>query len=74
MHTALVDQVTAALAEFSSASRLYELRIGDGEPDHLSQDLLVEAFSARDAVNAIGARDLIVLSTSVRIALEALLG
>jgi Rhs element Vgr protein len=74
MHTALADQLTAALAEFSSASRLYELSIGDGVPDGLSQALLVEAFSATDAVDEIGARDVIVLSTSVHITLQALLG
>ncbi|MET0981832.1 MAG: type VI secretion system Vgr family protein, partial [Telluria sp.] len=72
MHTALVDQVTAALAEFSSASRLYALSIGEDE--QASQCLLVEAFSASDALHAIGARDLIVLSTSVHLRLDALLG
>ncbi|MFC5461528.1 type VI secretion system Vgr family protein [Massilia niabensis] len=74
MHTALVNQVTAALAEFSSASRLYELSIGDGESDHLSQVLLVEAFSASDTVHGIGVRDVIVLSTSMQLELDALLG
>ncbi|MGX4640734.1 type VI secretion system Vgr family protein [Massilia sp. SYSU DXS3249] len=74
MHTALADQVTAALAEFSSASRLYELTIGEGGTGYLSQALLVEAFSASDAIHEIGARDVIVLSTSVHITLEDLLG
>jgi Rhs element Vgr protein len=72
MHTALVDQVTAALAEFSSTSRLYELSIG--EEEQAEQCLLVEAFSASDAVHGIGARDVIVLSTSVQVKLDALLG
>ncbi|MDB5747649.1 MAG: type secretion system tip protein VgrG, partial [Massilia sp.] len=74
MHTALADQVTAALAEFSSASRLYELSIGEGDTEHLSHTLLVEAFSATDTVHGIGARDVIVLSTRVQAGLGALLG
>ncbi|MFC4930155.1 type VI secretion system Vgr family protein [Massilia sp. GCM10023247] len=74
MHTASVDQLTAALAEFSSASRLYELTVGEGDGEQWSQALLVEAFSASEALHEIGARDVIVLSTSVRITLAALLG
>ena len=74
MHTASVDQLSAALAEFSSASRLYELTIGEGDGEQWSQALLVEAFSASDALHEIGARDVIVLATSMRITLAALLG
>lgn len=74
MHTALADQVSAALAAFSSTSRLVELSIGEGEHEHLSRTLLVEAFSASDAVDDIGARELIVLSTSMQLRPEALMG
>lgn len=74
MHSALLGQVTAALAEFSSVSRLYELSIGESAAGGLSQHLLVEAFSASDTVHGIGARDVIVRSTSVRIELDAFPG
>jgi type VI secretion system secreted protein VgrG len=53
MSSALTEQVTAALAQFSSASRLYELTLGDGSADLGSGGLLVEAFAADDAVQEI---------------------
>ena len=74
MTIALVRQVTDALAEFSCRSRLYELRIGEGASGPDARSLLVEAFAASDAVQEIGYRDVIVLSTSDRVDLEALLG
>lgn len=74
MSAALTEQLSAALAEFSSTTRLYELTIGDGGAGPGSAALLVEAFSARDAVHAIGARDVIVLSTSAYLDLDGLLG
>jgi len=74
MTIALVRQVTDALAEFSSRSRLYELTIGEGNSGPASGTLLVEAFAASDAVQEIGYRDVIVLSTSSRIDAAALLG
>jgi len=70
MKLALTERITAALAQFSSATRLYELQLRD----QLSGNLLVEAFAADDAVQGIGARDLIVLSTDAHIALKPLLG
>lgn len=70
MSTTLRDQIFAALAEFSSASRLYELKIGDGE----EAGLLVEAFLADDALQVVGTRDVIALSTDAFVALETLLG
>jgi Rhs element Vgr protein len=73
MAASLTEQVTAALAQFSSNSRLYELTIGDGSTDLGSGGLLVEAFAADDGVQEIGARDVIVLSTSAYVELEALL-
>lgn len=74
MTIALVRQVTAALAEFSSRSRLYELAIGEGDAGPAAGSLLVEAFFACDALQEIGYRDLIVLSTSDRIDASDLLG
>jgi type VI secretion system secreted protein VgrG len=74
MTIALVRQVTDALAEFSSRSRLYELSIGEGDTGPAAGSLLVEAFAASDAVQEIGYRDVIVLSTSDRVDLDALLG
>ncbi|GAB3459528.1 type VI secretion system Vgr family protein [Massilia terrae] len=68
----LTDDITAALVQFSGTTRLYSLSVGDG--DGASGDLLVEAFLARDAVNEVGVRDLIVLSTSTWVDLDALLG
>ena len=74
MTIALVRQVTDALAAFSSRSRLYELRIGEASAGPAAGSLLVEAFAASDAVQEIGYRDVIVLSTSDRIDTGALLG
>ncbi len=73
MRTELLTQVYAGLAQFSSASRLYELKLeSDGE--YGSGGLLVEAFLADDALQEVGARDVIVLSTSAKVSLQALLG
>lgn len=72
MSIALVRQVTDALAEFSSRSRLYELSIYD--PCAGSGSFLVEAMAAIDAVQGVGHRDVIVLSTSAHVDLAALLG
>lgn len=70
MSTTLTDQIFAALAEFSSTSRLYELKIGDRE----ATGLLVEAFLADEAVQEVGTRDVIALSTDAYLELDALLG
>jgi type VI secretion system secreted protein VgrG len=72
MTIALVRQVTAALAEFSSSTRLYELSTVD--PSLGSSGLLVEAFSGVDALQEVGWRDVIVLSTTARLDPAALLG
>ncbi|MEO7581095.1 MAG: type VI secretion system tip protein VgrG, partial [Massilia sp.] len=79
MSVALIEQVTTALAQFSSASRLYELRIGEAREDDLraglgSGGLLVEAFAADDTVQETGARDVIAVSTSAHVDLASLLG
>lgn len=70
----LMQQLTSALAQFSGASRLYALTVGDGRQEPDGKELLVEAFFADDAVQDIGARDVIVLSLDAHIALESLLG
>ena len=70
MANALIGEVSAALAEFSGASRLIDLRIGERD----EYGLLVEAFAAEEAVQEVGLRDVIALSTSATIPVTALLG
>ncbi|MVW59668.1 type VI secretion system tip protein VgrG [Massilia sp. NEAU-DD11] len=67
-------EALAALAGFDSVTRLYALRIGDGDTDLPGGELLVEAFVADDAVQGLGVRDVIALSTSAAIDPSALLG
>jgi type VI secretion system secreted protein VgrG len=74
MTIALVRQVTDAVAEFASSSRLYALSIGDHEAGSGLDSLLVEAFAASEAVQEIGWRDVIVLSTSAHLEPGSLLG
>nr|WP_314543279.1 type VI secretion system Vgr family protein [uncultured Massilia sp.] len=69
-----MTQVLEALAGFDSATRLYALRIGDGAADLEGGALLVEAFVADDAVQGLGVRDVIALSTSATLDLATLLG
>jgi len=71
MSTALREQIVTALAAFASSSRLYALTLGDGDDDGT---LLVEAFAADDAIDAIGTRDVIVLSTSAHLDIDTWLG
>ena len=73
MRTDLLRQAYAALAQFSSASRLYELTIENGG-ELGSGGLLVEAFLAQDALQASAVRDVIALSTSAHVDLDAVLG
>jgi type VI secretion system VgrG family protein len=61
----------AALAEFSSQTRLYELTFSDRRS---AAGLLVEAFAADEQLQGIGTRDVIALSTRSNIAHSALLG
>lgn len=70
----LAEQVRTAVAEYADTNRLYDLTVQDAGGDGLVRALLVEAFSADDEVQAIGGRDVIVLSTSIHIACEELLG
>ncbi|ATD63825.1 type VI secretion system tip protein VgrG [Janthinobacterium svalbardensis] len=73
MSAALLDQVGAALAAFSSITRLYELKLeGDSAQD--ADLLLVEAFAGDEQLQTPGARDVIALSTSAHVALASLLG
>lgn len=70
MANALIEEVTAALAEFSGTTRLIDLSIGERG----QYGLLVEAFAAEEAVQEVGLRDVIALSTSAYIPVTALLG
>jgi type VI secretion system VgrG family protein len=67
-------EALAALAGFDSATRLYALRIGDGDTDLPGCELLVEAFVADDAVQGLGIRDVIALSTGAALDPATLLG
>jgi type VI secretion system secreted protein VgrG len=69
MINALTEQLSAALAAFSGTTRLYELTLGEAD-----SDLLVEAFAAEDAVDEVGARDVIVLSSHAYVDPASLLG
>uniref|UniRef100_UPI0028AF4346 type VI secretion system Vgr family protein n=1 Tax=Massilia alkalitolerans TaxID=286638 RepID=UPI0028AF4346 len=70
MSSDLTDQITATLAEFSSATRLFEFRLGDAP----CPTLLVEAFAAEDALLDIPVCDVIALSTNAYLEAEPLLG
>jgi len=74
MSMALTQRIAAALSEFSSMRRLYELVIGGGRSSPPPGSLLVEAFAASDSLQEVGVRDIIVLSTSIHVDLDSLLG
>jgi len=74
MSMALTQRIAAALSEFSDAHRLYELIIGNGRTRLPAGSLLVEAFVAAEQLQELGVRDIIVLSTSAWVDLDALLG
>jgi type VI secretion system VgrG family protein len=75
MANALIERVLSAAAQFSSVTRLYELVLdSDSGADLGAGGMLVEAFVADDGVQAIGPRDVIVLSTNVSVPLASLLG
>jgi uncharacterized protein involved in type VI secretion and phage assembly len=69
--TASTAQLRAALAAFTGGTRLYTLFVGSATPP---DELLVEAFAADEAIQEVGIRDVIVLSTSAYLDLDALLG
>jgi Rhs element Vgr protein len=73
MSIALTAKITTALAQFSSATRLYALTLCDDAPN-LAESLLVEAFAADEEVHSVGGRDVIVVSTNAHVQLEPLLG
>jgi type VI secretion system secreted protein VgrG len=58
------------LAAFSSATRLYAIKIGESDADAF----LVEAFVADDRLDGIGTREVFVLSTDAHVDLDRLLG
>ncbi|ATD62711.1 MAG: type VI secretion system Vgr family protein [Janthinobacterium svalbardensis] len=67
----LTQDIVSAVAAFNGATRLYALSIGDDGQD---SGLLVEGFAADEALQTIGARDIIALSTSAYVPLASLLG
>lgn len=72
MASTAIDVLKAALAEFSAASRLFALTVGEGGA--ATDALMVEAFAAHDAVQEVGVREVIALSTSVHLPVASLLG
>lgn len=74
MSRTIVDQLSWALRQFASDTRLYELTVGDGRNSLDRQQWLVEAFCANDSLQELSTRDVIVLSTSIYIDLASLLG
>ncbi|NVI85478.1 type VI secretion system Vgr family protein, partial [Janthinobacterium sp. BJB401] len=67
----MTQDIVSAVAAFNGATRLYALSIGDDGQDG---GLLVEAFAADDRLQAVGAREIIALSTNAHVALASLLG
>nr|WP_244198933.1 type VI secretion system Vgr family protein [Janthinobacterium svalbardensis] len=67
----MTQDIVSAVAAFNGATRLYALSIGDDGQD---SGLLVEGFAADEALQTIGARDIIALSTSAYVPLASLLG
>jgi type VI secretion system secreted protein VgrG len=74
MTSSLTGQVLTALSEYSSRTRLYELKFDDARAGAALSSLLVEAFSADEQLQAIGTRDVIALSIHAAIAHSSLLG
>jgi uncharacterized protein involved in type VI secretion and phage assembly len=72
MAIALTEQIKTALAEYTGASRLIHLTIGEGRASRC--DFLVEAFYAEDRLQEIGGCEVIALSTSAFVQPQALLG
>lgn len=57
MSGVLTEQITAALAQFATASRPHAMTVGDSNVELGSGGLLVEAFAADDSVQGIGRVD-----------------
>jgi len=68
----IATKILAALASFTSITRLYELSFKDGKVP--ASGLLVEAFLAVEEVQAVDARDVIILSSNGELPLNTLLG
>ena len=68
----IISKIMAALATFTSVTRLYDLRFRDGAIP--VSGLLVEAFLAVEEVHAVDARDVILLSSDGELPLDTLLG
>jgi type VI secretion system secreted protein VgrG len=68
----IATKILSALGSFSSITRLYELSFRDEAIP--ASGVLVEAFLAVDALQAVNARDIIVLSSNGELPLDTLLG
>lgn len=68
----IVSKILAALATFTSVTRLFEMRFRD--TSITASSLLVEAFVAVEKVQAVDARDIILLSSDGALPLDSLLG
>jgi type VI secretion system secreted protein VgrG len=68
----IVNKIVAALATFTSTTRLYDLQFKEQGFD--TATLLVEAFLTVEEVQSVDARDIIVLSTNGDLPLDTLLG
>ncbi|MFC0134401.1 type VI secretion system Vgr family protein, partial [Massilia eurypsychrophila] len=71
MSSSLAREVLSALSEFSSHTRLYELKFKD---ERKGASLLVDAFAADEQLLGVGGIDVIALSTRSKIAQASLLG
>ncbi|AON53070.1 type VI secretion system Vgr family protein [Herbaspirillum seropedicae] len=66
-----MSDLLTQLMQFTGASRLYSLSLGDAAP---AGELLVEAFAASEGLHAVGLREVIVLSLDAGLRLKSLIG
>lgn len=66
-----MSELLNQLVQFTSATRLYRLSLGEGVA---AGDLLVEAFAATEGLHAVGVREVIVLSLNAGLSLNTLIG
>ncbi|MGC4241825.1 MAG: type VI secretion system Vgr family protein [Herbaspirillum sp.] len=66
-----MSELLNQLVQFTSATRLYRLSLGEGVA---AGDLLVEAFAASEGLHAVGVREVIVLSLNAGLSLNTLIG
>ncbi|WP_406850925.1 type VI secretion system Vgr family protein [Herbaspirillum huttiense] len=66
-----MSELLNQLVQFTSATRLYRLSLGEGVA---AGDLLVEAFAASEGLHAVGVREVIALSLNAGLSLNTLIG